>query len=82
MLAANQMAILAHPPQITEPGPWRFLATLTPMSSQMEISAALSGLQVGVFFVSSQGLPQIHVAPRDPCLIPRLHGSPDLVSDP
>lgn len=69
------------PPQTTEPGPWRFLATLTPISSQMEISAALSGLQVGVSSVSSQGC-LIHVEPMDPCLIPWSRGSPDLLSDP
>lgn len=57
-------------PQTTELGPWRFLGTLTPISSQMEISAALSGLQVGVSSVSAQGRPRIHVAPMDPGLIP------------
>lgn len=35
-------------PQTTEGGPWKSLATLTPILSLMEISAASSGSQVGV----------------------------------
>lgn len=48
-------------PQTTEPGPWKFLATPIPILSLMEISAALSGSQVGV---SSNPFP---VATSDSC---------------
>lgn len=35
-------------PQTTEAGPWKFLAALIPILSLMEITAALSGSQVGM----------------------------------
>lgn len=42
-------------PQTTEAGPWRFLATLIPISFLMEISAPLSGLQVRAVLQSLSG---------------------------
>lgn len=55
-------------PQTTEAGPWKFLATRTPILFLMEISAPLLGSQVGVSSSPSPvaSHPQIHVKPADP----------------